>query len=150
MTLTLRLLLLFLLKCDDGQSLLEFLQVEFLGCLLHELALEVFHSEFHAPQLQHVELPDLVVLTTQCHSMIGGGRMLTYFPCWFLRERTTSQSRSTLSSSSFSQFSAWSTKKEVGWPKSSEIEYLTKFHLVGALNLQEDLLIWLVTGLTNR
>jgi hypothetical protein len=36
--------------------------------LLHELALEVLHSEFHAPQLQHVELLDLVVLTShECH-----------------------------------------------------------------------------------
>jgi hypothetical protein len=33
--------------------------------LLHKLALEVLHSEFHAPQLQHVELLDLVVLTLQ-------------------------------------------------------------------------------------
>jgi hypothetical protein len=82
------------IESHHGSCLFQLLLVEFIGCLAHELALEILDSELYSPELDHVKLPDLVVLSKNQRE-----RELTYLPSCVLRDLITSQSRSTLSSS---------------------------------------------------
>lgn len=68
---------LLILQSDARLSLFELLLIQLFSGLSHVLALEVLDSKFDAAQLDHIELPDLVVLS---RDIIKWMSTLTYFP----------------------------------------------------------------------